>query len=373
MTNRQAVLGHIKSQGAMGRAQLARALGLSTQAISNIIAELTAEGLLVETGTQVSGRGLPAVQYGVNPKGGYALGVEVRPAAVFTALLDLSGEPVITRRRALDDPTPSAVLGIVGTMRDAMLAKTGVDPGLLMGAGVVMPGPFGQTGLAGHSADLPGWQTVAPEVLFETALGLPIELSNDANAAAMAERIGGVARAVHSYAYLYFGTGLGLGLVSAGQLVTGAFGNAGEIGHIPVTTKTGPAPLESCLSRVSVQAHLAASGRHAPDVAALDALHRAGDAALRDWIAEAAAALGQALHIIENLFDPQTVILGGAMPAALLDDLIAATTPPAGSVSARDDNPLPRLMRGASGRMTATIGAASLILNRAYSPRAAAL
>jgi predicted NBD/HSP70 family sugar kinase len=67
------------------------------------------------------------------------------------------------------------------------------------------------------------------------------------------------------------------------------------------------------------------------------------------------------------MFDPQTVILGGAMPDAILDHLVAHAPLPALSVSNRPNAPHPRLMRGASGRMTATLGAAALILNRALS------
>lgn len=119
-----------------------------------------------------------------------------------------------------------------------------------------MPGPFGKTGLAGQSADLPGWEHSDPKSLLSEALGLPVELSNDANASAMAERLGGAAGRLDSFAYLYFGAGLGLGVVQNGQLLTGAFGNAGEIGQIPVMTADGPVPLERRLSRLSIQTHM---------------------------------------------------------------------------------------------------------------------
>ena len=59
--NRQVILGHIRQAGQLGRAQLARRSGLSTQAVSNIIAGLEAEGLLSAQGTRSQGRGLPAV------------------------------------------------------------------------------------------------------------------------------------------------------------------------------------------------------------------------------------------------------------------------------------------------------------------------
>ena len=85
--NRQAVLGRIQSAGQMGRAEIARTLGLSTQAVSNIIADLTRDGLLVETGTRSVGRGLPAVQYSVNAKGGYAMGVEIHQQTAVQSLV----------------------------------------------------------------------------------------------------------------------------------------------------------------------------------------------------------------------------------------------------------------------------------------------
>jgi predicted NBD/HSP70 family sugar kinase len=235
----------------------------------------------------------------------------------------------------------------------------------MLGAGIVMPGPFGVTGIAGMGSDLTGWQEIDAEVLFAQTMGLPVVLSNDANAAAMAERINGVAQDVTSFAYLYFGAGLGLGLVHGGQLVRGAFGNAGEIGHIPMPNQGGK--LEDALSRLSIQRHLQLAGKDARDIDALDQLFQRGDPDLMAWLRMASAALGHAMAIVENIFDPQTVVLGGAMPDAILDYLVELSPLPELSVSNRPQAPHPRLMRGASGRMTATLGAAALILNRALS------
>ncbi|POF32108.1 ROK family transcriptional regulator [Roseibium marinum] len=370
-SNRQAVLGCIQSAGEMGRAALARSFGLSTQAVSNIIAELEADGLLIERGVRALGRGQPAMQYSVNPKGGYALGIEVRPDAVFMAILDLSGKEVSSQRSVLKSLEPRKVVAQVQKLRAEMLQKSGIEPDRVLGAGVVMPGPFGQTGLSGNSSDLPGWQSIDVARLFSEALGLAVELSNDANAAAMAERIGGAAHGLSNYAYIYFGAGLGLGLVNQGQLVAGAYGNAGEIGQIPIFTPDGPMPLEARLSRISVQRRLANKG--ALDVAALGALMASEDADLLAWLDDACAALSQAVMIIENLFDPETIILGGAMPGSILDFMVSNVDLPVLSVGNREDKTLPRLQRGAAGRMTATLGAASLVLNRAFTPQAAVL
>ena len=232
-----------------------------------------------------------------------------------------------------------------------------------------MPGPFGPTGIKGHGTDLDEWRDVDASALFSRALALPVEVSNDANAAAMAERLNGAAQGISNYAYLYFGAGLGLGLVSGGNLIQGAFGNAGEIGHIPLPAKAGN--LESALSRLSLQRHLQSVGKRGDDIDALAALFAARDKDLMDWLASATDALAYAIAIVENLFDPETVILGGAMPDAVLDYFVANTALADQSVSHRPDSIHPRLQRGASGRMTATLGAAALVLHRTLSPHIA--
>lgn len=363
--NRQAVLEQVRIAGPIGRAEIARALSLTTQTVSNIIAELSADDMLLEKGRLSAGRGLPAMQYALNPQGGYALGIEVRPDAVFAALLDMQGKAVSSQRVALQRTDPEVVLEHVKTLYADALNTVPVAKGRMLGAGIVMPGPFGVTGITGMGSDLIGWQKVDAAALFTDALGLPVMLSKDANAAAIAERINGVAQDITSFVYLYFGAGLGLGHIHRGQLVSGAFGNAGEIGHIPIPGRGGK--LEDALSRLSIQRHLHSVGKCAENIDALDELMLRGDPDLLEWLETARLALGHAMAIIENLFDPQTVVLGGAMPDAILDHLIANAPLPDLSVSNRPNAPLPRLMRGASGRMTATFGAAALILNRSLS------
>lgn len=366
--NKQLVLRAIRHVGAVGRAEIARASGLSTQAVSNIISDLLGEGLLIEQGVRSAGRGLPVQQYAIKPDGGYAFGVEVRPTAVFTALVDLVGTPLLTHRTLLRSAAKSNILETVSAQLDSALTEAQISKGALMGAGIVMPGPFGDTGLTGTESELPGWNTGDPAEIFANMLHLPVFVENDANAAAMAERMNGVARGLDDFAYLYFGQGLGLGLVQNGQILQGAFGNAGEIGHIQVLVDGHAVELESATSRLSVQACLAREGLEVTNMEDLISLYSSANRHLLVWLDKAAQALSSALSIIENLFDPQTVILGGAMPDVLLDHIIARTALPDRSVSNRPDRAHPRLMRGTSGRMTATLGAAALVLHQAFTP-----
>ncbi len=370
--NRQVVLERVRAAGAMGRAEIARSSGLSTQAVSNIIAELEADGLLREQGRRSAGRGFPAVQYALNPDGGYALGIEVRPDAVIGALLNLNGQTLFSRRVAIGDASPDAVIAKVVRLRDRALTETAVPPHRVMGVGVVMPGPIGMPGLSAAGSELPDWQGVDPAELFSQALDVRVFVENDANAAAMAERISGVAKELTDYAFLYFGTGLGLGIVSGGRLERGAFGNAGEIGHVPVITPGGPASLEDVVSRLSVRRHLLANGTDVTSGEDLTRLFELRDTHLLDWLEAASEPLSYAIQMIENLFDPEAVILGGAMPDPLLDFLISQIRLADASVSNRPNRSAPRLLRGSLGRFGATLGGAALVINQSFTPQIAA-
>ncbi|NKB27374.1 MAG: ROK family protein [Rhodobacteraceae bacterium] len=369
--NRQMVLGHIRQSGQMGRAEIARLSGLSTQAVSNIISDLQGEGWLKECGRRSVGRGQPPIQYRIDPEGGYALGIEVRPDAVFAALLDLEGREVFSDRAALASSNPASVRAQVLTLCETAWAAPRVTRDKVLGAGVVLPGPFGTGASARAGSELQDWQGIEPTEWFSDLLDLPVEVENDANAAAISEGLTGVATGLDTYAFIYFGAGLGLGLISEGQRLSGGYGNAGEVGRIPVQTAQGPLALEQAVSRLSVQRHLVKAGLKVGGIEDIDAIFQARHPALMAWLDRAASPLSQAVAMIENLFDPQTIVLGGAMPDPVLDHLIGQVTFHPDSVADRPRRarPRPRLMRGGSGRMTATLGGAALVLKQAFTPR----
>ena len=367
--NRRLVLGELRAGGTLGRAEIARRSGLTTQAVSNIIAELEGSGLLAPCGAARGRRGQPAMQYRVNPAGGFGLGFELRPAAVFAQLLDLAGGVVWQRRVAVGRAEPAVVAAVLPRLRDEARAARPGAAGPILGAGVVMPGPFGRTALSGQATDLPGWAEVDAAATLGAALDMTVAVENDANAAAMAERLADPS--LDTFACLYFGAGLGLGIVQDGRLVSGARGNAGEIGQIPMPGGGGTVPIEAVLSRDGVARHLARAGRAAPDMASLAALHARGDADLAAWTRLAAPALAHALGVIENLLDPECTILCGAMPAAVLRALLDAAPEPR-SVARRPDRADDAVRIGACSSMAAARGAGALALARALAPALAA-
>ncbi|TNE52693.1 MAG: ROK family protein [Bacteroidetes bacterium] len=104
----------------------------------------------------------------------------------------------------------------------------------LIGIGVGAPNGNTFTGNIENAPNLP-WRGVIPlKQYFEELFELPTYLSNDANAAALGEKLFGVAKELNDFVEITLGTGLGSGVIAQGNLIVGSHGGAGEYGHIRV-------------------------------------------------------------------------------------------------------------------------------------------
>ena len=98
--------------------------------------------------------------------------------------------------------------------------------------GIGAPNANFYSGAIEHAPNLP-WKGIVPLAdMFSKALGIPVAMTNDANAAAMGEMIYGVARGMKNFIVITLGTGVGSGIVINGQMVYGHDGFAGELGHV---------------------------------------------------------------------------------------------------------------------------------------------
>ena len=211
----------------------------------------------------------------------------------------------------------------------------------MLGVGMAMPGPVrGRIHELRRSDDArrAGRACRSPSGLTE-ATGLPAFVGGDLAAAALASGSMAPGANLRDFYYLYFGVGLGGCMVHEGQPLRGAFGNAGEIGHVPLVPNGEPCPCgnRGCLERYL---SLEAFERRSTQIGARGAGSR-----------EAAPLLRIAIATIENLFDPETIILGGLAPKTCSSDLIARRRSRFAipSASARDRTQ-PRLMLSAQRR-----------------------
>lgn len=100
--------------------------------------------------------------------------------------------------------------------------------------GIGAPDANYYTGNIENAANL-AWKGIVPcAQLFEEVFGIPVRVTNDANAAAMGEMTYGVARGMRNFIMITLGTGVGSGIVVDGRVVYGSDGFAGELGHFVI-------------------------------------------------------------------------------------------------------------------------------------------
>jgi len=117
-------------------------------------------------------------------------------------------------------------------LQPALDAVGGIENVRAMGIGA--PNANYYTGNIEYAANLL-WQGIVPLAQkFEEALGIPVRVTNDANAAALGEMTYGVARGMKNFIMITLGTGVGSGIVVDGKVVYGSDGFAGELGHVVV-------------------------------------------------------------------------------------------------------------------------------------------
>jgi len=365
--NRRVVIEAIRTNGALSRAAIARLTALSTQTISNIVEELETAELLRAEATLKGARGQPAVPYSINPDGGYSIGLQLDHQLAVGVITDLSGTVRARIEHPVDRPTPAQAMPLLAAIAGDLMRKFRFDRQRLFGIGVAMPGPFDVEGMTsvGPTA-LPGWQDFPVADELQRLTGIAVTVENDATAAAIGERLYGVARNLGSFVYLFIGTGLGAGLFLDGHLYKGSRHNAGEIGHMIV--KPGGLSCgcgkRGCLERyVSLRAAYDRLDLPDPDHASPDVLEELlaqGDDRLEAWIADAVDPLRQAIDVLELALDPETVVVGGFMPLPVIEALVARLEPLHLSVSSTRARSTPRVLVGAAGKDTSVLGAAAL-------------
>jgi predicted NBD/HSP70 family sugar kinase len=353
--NRRIVLEAIRLHGPLTRADIARRVGLTPQTVANIVREIEVQGFILSERGAPRGRGYPAAALALNPEGGFAIGVHATPRGLEAALVNLAGSIVARARRDLPRIDPDTAFREIGAMVPALAAHR--PNARMLGVGLAMPGPFDVESMSFVGpTTLEGWKGVPVRQALTTVTGLPAFLEVDLAAAAHGEQLYGVGRDVRAFYYLYFGVGLGGSMVHDGAALRGAWGNAGEIGHM-IAVPGGdlcPCGNRGCLERyVSLDAYERRSAT----------LGEGG------WLSEAAPLFRAALLAIENLFDPETVVVGGLAPRPLLERLVAAASTLANSVAARRDRRTPRITFSDVGPDAVLLGAAALAVSGVLSPR----
>ncbi|MBP5422350.1 MAG: ROK family protein [Paludibacteraceae bacterium] len=230
--------------------------------------------------------------------------------------------------KELDDYMNALCDGIAQLVKD----NCGMDK--IQGIGVGAPNANFYSGNIEYAANLP-WKGIVPFAkMMSEKLGVPVALTNDANAAAIGEMTYGAARGVKDFIMITLGTGVGSGVVANGQLIYGHDGFAGELGHVIVRRENGrPCGCgnKGCLETYTSATGVARTAREflekranedsllrkipADQITSKDVFDAAksGDQIAKDIFAFTGQILGEALADFIKFSSPKIIVLFGGL------------------------------------------------------------
>jgi glucokinase len=235
----------------------------------------------------------------------------------------------------LPEEGPEGAIQLIKSSIRQLIDSCQVDKSTLASIGVSCGGPLdAAAGVIQGPPNLRTWIDVPITSILQQEFALECRLENDANAGAVAEHRFGAGQGTRHMIFLTMGTGLGAGVIANGALLSGASGQAGEIGHVRLTD-TGPIGYNKAgsvegwasgggMAQVAAQEVAAALERGEPTL--LAALFRAqgslsakdvaeafrqGDGLAERIIQSTGNRLGEGLAILVDLFNPERIVIGG--------------------------------------------------------------
>lgn len=305
------------SVGPMSRGELGGRLGLSPATTTRTVRPLIEAGLIEERPpVEASGPGRPTRLLAVVAGSATVAGVKLTADRLYAVLTDPLGEVLAGESLPLTETDPDSVTALIASVVTGLAERSGRRPdaiGISLGAAVV-----GRRTVV--VASFLGWRDVPLAAMVTEATGLPCAVANDVRAFAYAEAWFGAGRGKDPFAMVTLGAGIGCGVVVAGEVVSGAQGAAGSVGHLPVDP-SGP----SCeighpgcaRALASTSGILRAAARHlgcqaqelsldlllSPDMRRNDGV----DGVLR----RAALAVGRVVGALIAYVDPELVVVSG--------------------------------------------------------------
>jgi glucokinase-like ROK family protein len=340
--NKHTVLDLIRfTSGGISRAELAQRMDLSRAAMTAIVNDLLDSKVIRETEARNAQNGRPPIILDINAGRGYVAGIDMGATHLSIILADFGAQVIdeIETPFSVADGPEKCIQQANGLLAD-LLKKNQLSISQIGALGIGVPGPIAsEAGMVYAPPIMPGWSGYPIQSNLEETWGIPVSLNNDAELGALGEWAYGVGRGDNHLAYIKVGTGIGSGLLMNGQIYRGATGSAGEIGHLTIE-ENGPlcdCGNYGCLEALAGGKAISRQAREAvqkgkrtllSNMGPIESLSardvasaaRRGDLISQNIIANAGRYLGIAIAGLVNLFNPQTVVIGGGV--AQIGDLL---------------------------------------------------
>ncbi len=323
--NLAAILTLLSQNKSLTRSALATLSGMNRSTISVLMTELQALGLVSEISPdETLQKGRPSFVASLSSEVA-VFGVNIESKFTDVCLVTLSGEIIASQRISTPKlPAPQQIIESIAQTIEVLLA-TQSKPLRIGGIGVAVPGQIrladGLVRLAPHLR----WVEAPFGSMLEEATGMPVFVGNNATLGATAEHAFGAAKGYSDIVYLYSGTsGIGGGVIVGGELLRGAAGYAGELGHVVISDSPSEdysgfhGTLESLIRQEDMFAclGLAADDERGLETALAQPLGIEAQAILESQSRLLAAAISS----FANIFNPQLILLGGYLGAIYAAD-----------------------------------------------------
>ena len=259
----------------------------------------------------------------------FFIGIDLGGTKIAGVLVNDRHEIVKEARIATDTRDQAAVIGCIKAAIDRLWDKDQAQSGPLAGIGIGEAGHVdSEKGMVVYCPNLPIERLNLKAVIQDT-YSVPVFIENDANAAAVGEKVFGAARDNRNFVCVTLGTGIGAGIFIDGRIYRGSTGGAGELGHMildlnpdaPVCGCGNQGCFEALASGIAI-ARRAAKIFGREEISAHDVARMAqeGNGRARELLADTARIIGIGFANIVNLFNPEKIIVTGSLAES--EDLI---------------------------------------------------
>ncbi|GLT17950.1 transcriptional regulator [Vibrio zhanjiangensis] len=323
----------IDQKGPISRIDLSKESELAPASITKITRELIEAHLIHETTVQeATSRGRPAIGLQVNNQDWQFLSMRLGRGYLTIALHELGGEVLIDTKIDIHEIDQEDVLARLLHEIEEFFQSYSEQLGRVTSIALTLPGLVNSE--QGIVMQMPHYNVenlaLGPEIFKAT--GLPVFIANDTRAWALAERLFGHSQDNENSVLISIHHGLGAGIIVDGRVLQGRHGNIGELGHIQIDPNGKPCHcgnrgcLETVASSQAIRDEVAerlAKGESSvlssiEEVSVEDICEAAanGDVLAVEVIEKLGRYLGAAISIVVNLFNPEKVLIGGAINQA---------------------------------------------------------
>lgn len=329
------IMGLCINDGDFSIADMSRKIGTSIPTVTKMVGELIDEGFIVELGKSGTSGGRRPSIYGLNASAGYFIGADVTRHHVSIAVSNFKGSIL-----EYEDDIPfvlegseDSISGLCSLLKK-QVGKFGIEEEKVLAYGVNLTGRVNRN--TGYSFSYFLGEDKPIATFLEEKLKTPVFIENDSRAMTYGEYICGEGNKEKHFLFINLSWGLGMGMIIDGKLLYGKSGFSGEIGHFPLlengvmcqcgkvgcleTGASGSAVHRIFMEKLNDGKASILSGKYSngeeitlDDI--LDALTEEDVLAIES-IEEIGSTLGRAIAGLINVFNPESVVIGGRLSVA---------------------------------------------------------